>query len=94
MREVVQKVEACLGIQAERTLPQPFIVHGHDDKTKLELKNFLQNTLGLPEPIILHEQPNLGRTSIEKFEVYAGNIDNQDHDTPYIYRIVRICSVL
>lgn len=72
MREFVQKVEACLGIQTERALPQSFIVHGHDDKTKLELKNFLQNTLGLPEPIILHEQPNLGRTMIEKFESYAG----------------------
>jgi predicted nucleotide-binding protein len=38
---------------------------------KLELKNYLQNTLHLPEPIILHEQPNLGRTIIEKFEDYS-----------------------
>ena len=50
---------------------QSFIVHGHDDKMKLELKNYIQNTLHLPEPIILHEKPNLGRTIIQKFEDYA-----------------------
>jgi CheY-like chemotaxis protein len=45
-----------------------FIVHGHDDKAKLELKNYIQNSLQLGEPIILHEQPSFGRTIIEKFE--------------------------
>jgi predicted nucleotide-binding protein len=50
-----------------------FIVHGHDDVAKLELKNYLQNTLGLPQPIILHEQPSLGRTIMEKFEDYAAD---------------------
>lgn len=48
-----------------------FIVHGHDETAKLQLKNYLQNILRLPEPIILHEQPSLGRTIIEKFEAYA-----------------------
>lgn len=48
-----------------------FIVHGHDDVAKLELKNYLQNTLGLPEPVVLHEKPNYGRAIIEKFEHYA-----------------------
>ncbi len=52
-----------------------FIVHGHDDKTKLELKNYLQNTLSFEEPIILHEQPNFGRTIIEKFEEESQNVD-------------------
>jgi predicted nucleotide-binding protein len=50
---------------------QIFIVHGHDEITKLELKNYLQNTLKLPEPIILHEKPNHGKTIIEKFEEHA-----------------------
>ena len=31
--------------------PQVFIVHGHDRTTLLELKNFLQNRLGLPSCI-------------------------------------------
>lgn len=48
-----------------------FIVHGHADRLKWELKNYLQNTVGLPEPIILHEQPNLGRNLMEKFEDFA-----------------------
>lgn len=51
-----------------------FIVHGHAEKLKWELKNYLWSTLGLPEPIILHEQPNLGRTIMEKFETYAGKV--------------------
>jgi predicted nucleotide-binding protein len=46
-----------------------FIVHGHDEAKKWELKNYLV-TLGL-EPIILHEQDDLGKTIIEKFEYYA-----------------------
>lgn len=51
-----------------------FIVHGQDEKTKWELKNYLQNTLGLPQPIILHEQPNLGRTIIEKLQDVAEEV--------------------
>lgn len=46
-----------------------FIVHGHDDISKWELKNIL-TSLGL-EAIILHEQDDLGKTIIEKFEHYA-----------------------
>jgi CheY-like chemotaxis protein len=72
LSEVIETIESMLGIKQEKKILRPFIVHGHDDKTKLEVKNYLQNTLGLAEPIILHEQPNLGRTIIEKFEYYAG----------------------
>jgi CheY-like chemotaxis protein len=61
--------------QGIKQKPRVFIVHGHDDITKLELKNYLQNTLNLGEPIILHEQANLGRTIIEKFEEETSNID-------------------
>jgi predicted nucleotide-binding protein len=46
-----------------------FIVHGHDDRTKLEVARTLEQ-LGL-KPIILHEQPNEGRTIIEKFELHS-----------------------
>jgi CheY-like chemotaxis protein len=52
-----------------------FIVHGHDEQAKYQLKNYLQNTLKFPEPIILHELPSLGRTIIEKFEETAGRVD-------------------
>ena len=56
-------------------IPQTFIVHGHDEKSLLELKNYIQNTLKWKEPIVLREQPSQGKTLIEKFEEYSVNID-------------------
>ena len=46
-----------------------FLVHGHDEEAKQTVARFLER-LEL-EPIILHEQPNEGRTVIEKFEKNA-----------------------
>ncbi len=46
-----------------------FIIHGHDNGTKEEVARFLSK-ISL-EPVILHEQPDRGRTIIEKFEDYA-----------------------
>jgi predicted nucleotide-binding protein len=49
-----------------------FVVHGKDNDAKETTARFLEK-LGL-QPIILHEQPNGGRTIIEKFEVYSGDV--------------------
>ena len=46
-----------------------FIVHGHDNEAKLETARTL--SYGGFEPIILHEQPDSGRTIIEKIERFA-----------------------
>jgi len=46
-----------------------FIVHGHDESVKNEVASFIRK-LGL-KAIILHEQANMGRTIIEKFEDHA-----------------------
>lgn len=46
-----------------------FIVHGHDNVAKLDMARTLEKA-GF-EAIILHEQPDAGRTIIEKFENYA-----------------------
>ena len=46
-----------------------FLVHGHDDAMKESVARFLEK-LDL-RPIILHEQPNKGRTVIEKFEAHS-----------------------
>jgi predicted nucleotide-binding protein len=46
-----------------------FIVHGHDEALKIQVARFLER-LDL-NPIILHEQPDQGRTIIEKFHDYA-----------------------
>ena len=52
-----------------------FIVHGHNNALLFELKDYLQNTLELPEPIILSQQPSSGRTIIEKFEEVVEKVD-------------------
>jgi predicted nucleotide-binding protein len=46
-----------------------FVVHGHDDAAKSLVARYLQK-LGL-NPVILHEQPNKGRTLMEKLEQYS-----------------------
>jgi predicted nucleotide-binding protein len=46
-----------------------FIVHGRDEAAKEAVARFLEK-LEL-DPIVLHEQPNQGRTVIEKFEESA-----------------------
>ncbi|MCX8534606.1 nucleotide-binding protein [Chryseobacterium luquanense] len=46
-----------------------FIVHGHNEEMKQTTARFLEK-FDL-EPIILHEQPNQGRTIIEKFSDYS-----------------------
>lgn len=46
-----------------------FVVHGHDNAMKEAVARFVEQN-GL-QPIILHEQPNSGRTVIEKFEAYS-----------------------
>ena len=75
MKDIISRIEQTLGISSSAALPRTFIVHGHDDNSKLALKNYLQNTLDLPEPTILHEQPSVGQTVIEKFERYASQSD-------------------
>ena len=66
---------ADVGLVQIEERPRTFIVHGHDESTLAELKDYIQNTLHWPEPIVLREKPNSGRTIIEKFEEYAGLID-------------------
>ncbi|HEX3697630.1 MAG TPA: nucleotide-binding protein [Polyangia bacterium] len=46
-----------------------FVVHGHDEEAKLATARFLEK-LQL-DPVVLSEQPNEGRTIIEKFEHHA-----------------------
>jgi predicted nucleotide-binding protein len=46
-----------------------FIVHGHDTETRESVARFIEK-LGL-HAVILHEQPNRGRTIIEKIEQHS-----------------------
>ncbi len=52
-----------------------FIIHGHDKLAALDLKNYLQNNLGFPEPVILSERKSKGMTVIEKLEHYISDAD-------------------
>lgn len=49
-----------------------FIVHGSDNETKQEVSRVVSD-LGL-NAIVLHEQPNKGRTLIDKFEQESGMV--------------------
>ena len=49
-----------------------FIVHGHDDNSKDQVARLIEN-LKL-KAIILHEQPNGGKTIIEKFEEHSAKV--------------------
>jgi predicted nucleotide-binding protein len=64
-----------VGLLPEDRTPLAFIVHGHDAATAYELKNYIQNTLKWQEPVVLREQPSLGKTLIEKFESYVRRVD-------------------
>jgi len=54
----------------ERTSRRVFLVHGHDDGPREALARFLER-LDF-EPVILHEQPNKGRSLLTKFHEVAG----------------------
>ena len=50
-------------------------MHGRDEATLAELKDYVQNTLGWQQPVVLREQKNAGKTIIEKFEEFSQRID-------------------
>lgn len=53
-------------IYKKSTTSQVFVIHGRDQGTRDTVTRFLES-LGI-EPVILQEQPDQGRTVIEKFE--------------------------
>ena len=67
--ELVQPMETQPTGHHPEVSRRVFVVHGHDEEAKQSAARCLEK-LEL-EAIILHEQPNQGRTIIEKFEDYA-----------------------
>jgi len=57
------------GVGPPKSTNKIFAIHGHDESARETVARFLEK-LEL-EPVILHEQPNKGRTIIEKFEEHA-----------------------
>jgi predicted nucleotide-binding protein len=63
-------INPTAGIPTEHNLSMKiFIVHGHNDALKYEIAHSLQKA-GL-DVTILHEEPNKGRTLLEKFSHHA-----------------------
>lgn len=50
-------------VKPNRMGDKVFVVHGHDDKARLELVHLLKNELGL-QPIVVRDQPNQSMESI------------------------------
>lgn len=79
LKSLLRKIADALDIKHLEILPRDtivgtdiFIVHGHDEVIKEKTARFIEK-LELT-PVILHEQPNSGRTIIEKFEEYSSKI--------------------
>ncbi len=70
---VVQGAETQHQREAAEERGRVFIVHGHDGERKHELARLVQALTGTV-PVILHEQPNGGRTLLEKLEGYAASV--------------------
>ncbi len=71
-QSVAQQTAPAVGPTPAIDSRKVFVVHGHDNEAKETTARFLEK-LGL-QPIILHEQASSGRTVIEKFETYSGDI--------------------
>jgi predicted nucleotide-binding protein len=69
VREIAREVR--LAIDGKNRKPKCFIVHGHNDSLTADLKKYLQEGLGFPDPVILRDEPYRGRTIIEAFEESA-----------------------
>jgi predicted nucleotide-binding protein len=70
--EIADAVLTPSAAPVDRGGNQVFVVHGHDEAALQAVARFLEQ-LGL-EAIILREQPDAGRTIIEKFEDCAADV--------------------
>lgn len=70
LKQTLQKIGVL-----KKVAHRAFIVHGHDEKTLLELKDYIQNSLKWQKPIVLRDEPSSGKTIIEKFEDFASSVD-------------------
>ena len=69
---VDDRVDEVEKIAAAPSKSAVFLVHGHDEGALQAVARFLEQ-LGL-QAIVLREQPDSGRTIIEKFEHYADQV--------------------
>lgn len=73
MTESEHDVENYKGDKMLKLTNKIFVVHGHNEAVKEKVARVLEK-LKL-QPIILHEQPDGGKTIIEKFEANSDNVN-------------------
>jgi predicted nucleotide-binding protein len=66
VEELLKAQKAIPRMTTRSSSRRVFIAHGHDEAAKQTVARFLEHVA--LQPIILHEQPDAGRTIIEKFE--------------------------
>jgi predicted nucleotide-binding protein len=64
-----QPSSETLGVQTNTSWNKVFLVHGHDEAAKQAVARLLEKLKLVP--VILHEQPDEGRTVIEKFVAHS-----------------------
>lgn len=62
-------------MHAKRTEGKTLIIHGHAEKERYELRNFIQNGLGLPLPVVMADAVKPGKTLPQKFEALANEVE-------------------
>jgi predicted nucleotide-binding protein len=67
-------LEADHAVETRNPAPGIFVVHGRNLTPVRELQNYIQNVLGLGNPIILRDRKSGGDTVIEKFEREAARV--------------------
>jgi len=66
---IIQKISDLRGAREVQLKKDIFVVHGSNEGARETVARYLEKIK--LNPIILHEQPNNGRTIIEKFEDYS-----------------------
>lgn len=69
-----ETIEHLLNSRQEPS-PRIFLVHGRDESIISEVRSIITHDFGLRDPIVLREQPDGGKTIIEKFESLARQAD-------------------
>ena len=72
-KDLITTIRSLLAVGQQHNLSAEsadiFLVHGHDDEAKESVARFIEKLGG--RAVVLHEQPNAGRTIIEKFEHHS-----------------------
>jgi len=76
-----QTIEQMSSAKGETTVSainlqgKTLIIHGHAEQNRYELRDFLQNRLGLPVPIIMADEMAVGMALPQKFEHLASQVE-------------------